>query len=93
MRPMKKTLMVSVCLSLFIFSLLYSCAPQIQRTSTEGLSNILNDRDVVIVDVRSDRDWNASDEKIKGALRGNPFDIKSWSDSLPRDKTIVLYCA
>jgi rhodanese-related sulfurtransferase len=93
MRSTKKALILLVCFSLFLVSFLYSCASQIQRTSVEGLSAILNDQAFVIVDVRSDRDWNASDEKIKGAVRGDPFKIDSWADSLPKDKTIVLYCA
>jgi rhodanese-related sulfurtransferase len=93
MRSTKKVFVFLVWLFLFLVPYLYSCAPQIQRTSVEGLSSVLKDQDVVIVDVRSDRDWNASDKKIKGALRGDPFHVESWADSLPKDKTIILYCA
>jgi hypothetical protein len=59
----------------------------------EELRSKLGDPGVVVVDVRRDRDWKASDVKITGAVRGDPADIGSWADKHPRDKTLVLYCA
>ena len=36
---------------------------------------------------------NVSDKKIKGAVRQDPNEVKTWAASLPKDKKIVLYCA
>jgi len=48
---------------------------------------------VVILDVRAPDDWEKSDKKIKGAVRKDPKDVKTWAATLPKDKKIVLYCA
>lgn len=49
--------------------------------------------DLVILDVRSGRDWSASEVKITGAVRANGDDFDNWANSYPKEKTIVLYCA
>jgi hypothetical protein len=62
------------------------------RMMKEELMTIMNRPDVIIVDVRTDRDWKAADRKIKGAVREDPEqDIKSWASKYPRDKTLVFY--
>jgi rhodanese-related sulfurtransferase len=49
--------------------------------------------DTVILDVRSDKDWNGSEFKIKGARREAPHEEHRWMMSYPKDRTYVLYCA
>ena len=53
----------------------------------------LADPQVVILDVRAPDDWQGSDKKIKGAVRQDPKEVKTWAASLPKEKKIVLYCA
>ena len=53
----------------------------------------MDNSDFVIIDVRSDHDWQDSNTKIKGAVRENPSKLDSWINNYPKDKTIVLYCA
>lgn len=48
---------------------------------------------VVILDVRAGRDWSTSEFKIPGAIRASGEDFAEWSKTLPKDKTLVLYCA
>jgi len=64
-----------------------------ENMSVEDLKNILGKSGVVVLDVRSDRDWKLSKFKIKGAIREDPNDFKSWANKYPKDSFIVLYCA
>jgi hypothetical protein len=65
-------------------------APGIDK---ETLKSWLADPMVVIIDVRSAKDWQGSGKKIKGAVREDPKDVLTWAASLPKDKKIILYCA
>ncbi len=47
---------------------------------------------VIVIDVRG-QDYDASDSKIKGAIRIPPSEMASRLKDLPRDKEIVTYCA
>jgi hypothetical protein len=68
-------------------------ADEVPRMSKEELKAMLGNPDVVIIDVRSSKDWEASQSKIKGAVREEPRQAKSWADKYDKDKTYVLYCA
>jgi rhodanese-related sulfurtransferase len=57
----------------------------------ETLKSWLSDPQVLILDVRAPKDWNVSDKKIKGAVRQDPDEVKTWAANLPKDKKIVLY--
>ncbi|MDY0038461.1 MAG: rhodanese-like domain-containing protein [Zoogloea oleivorans] len=45
-----------------------------------------------LIDVRRKEDRDASSEQLPGATWHDPNDIAHWTQSLPRDKEIVLYC-
>jgi predicted sulfurtransferase len=68
-------------------------AKDVLRMTKEDLKGKLGDPDVVIIDVRTGSDWNASDVKIKGALREEANNVSKWASKLDKNKTIVLYCA
>jgi predicted sulfurtransferase len=68
-------------------------ADEVPRMSKEELRAMLDNPGVVIIDVRSSKDWEASQSKIKGAVREEPRQAKSWADKYDKDKTYVLYCA
>lgn len=91
---MKGTLVILV-LGVAILSMLapFAAADEVQRMTKEQLKALLDDPDVVILDVRTNRDWKGSERKIKGAIRKDPKRFKSWAQKYPQDKTIVLYCA
>ena len=53
---------------------------------------MLGNPDLVIIDVRIERDWKSSPLKIKGAVWEDFMDVEKWAQKYPKDKTIVLYC-
>jgi predicted sulfurtransferase len=67
-------------------------AKEVPRMSKEELRGMLGNPDVVIIDVRTDKEWEASQSKIKGAVREEPRQAKSWAHKYDKDKTYVLYC-
>jgi rhodanese-related sulfurtransferase len=64
---------------------------EVPRISKEDLKEMLGKPDVVIVDVRTGSDWNASTVKVKGAVREEPDKVDSWIEKYPKSKTVVLY--
>jgi rhodanese-related sulfurtransferase len=75
---------------LMILAVACSSAPRIAPETVKGW---LENPDVLIIDVRQPAEWRSSATKIKGALRLNPDDVKTWAPMLPKDKKIVLYCS
>ena len=59
----------------------------------EQLHSLLGKPNVIIIDVRSNYDWDESKVKIPGAVREEGMKFTSWMNKYPKDKTIVLYCA
>lgn len=68
-------------------------AADVETIGKDELKQQLGSGDVVVLDVRTGSDWDSSDFMIKGAVRVDPSDVKSWADSYPHNKTYVLYCA
>lgn len=62
------------------------------RMTKEDLLALLGRPDVVVVDVRTERQWEGSREKIPGAVREDPRDAASWGARYSKEKTIVVYC-
>ena len=63
------------------------------RMTTEELKSRLGAADLVVIDVRAERDWKDSDRKIEGAVREDPTAPDKWAAKYPVEKTLVLYCA
>ena len=59
----------------------------------EQLLPLLGKPDVIVIDVRTNYDWDSSKVKIKGAVREEGMKFASWMKKYPKDKTIVFYCA
>ncbi len=75
-----------------ILVIIWSCAGKdLPLVDQETLKSWLSDPQVLILDVRAPKDWKVSDKKIKGAVRQDPYEVKTWAASLPKDKKIVLY--
>lgn len=68
------------------------CLGDAPRISKEELRELLGRPDVVVVDVRTGRDWRRSDEWIAGAVREDPGAVSSWAGKYGKDTTLVLYC-
>src|SRR5262249_4278842 len=87
---------LTIAVSLTLVSLLLQAAvtqSAVPKMTKEELRARLGSPDVVIVDVRLGRDWKASEEKIKGAIRVDPDAVESLAAQYPKDTTLVLYCA
>ena len=63
------------------------------RISKEELKTMLADPNVIILDVRIDDEWRASEKKIRGATWKNPEEIGPFFKQYPKDKTLVFYCS
>jgi len=85
--------MISRLLVLFVFLHMTGTASAMVPTiSIDELRQLLGNPEVVILDVRHPRDWQASNKKIPGAIRivdGDFAPIKAAD----RGKRFVLYCA
>jgi hypothetical protein len=66
-------------------------ASEIPRISKEELKPMLGNPEVVVIDVRTLWDRKMSLKQIKGAVREDPGDMKSWAKKYSKKKTIVLY--
>ena len=88
---MKKLLLFLV--SIICFTALPALAGDVKLMTAAELKNMLGSKELVILDVRSGRDWSTSELKITGAIRANGDDFNSWANSYPKEKKIVLYCA
>ncbi len=85
---------IFLLLSIFFFvSTSQLLAADVPTMSKDELKSHLGSDKVVILDVRSGRDWSSSEFMIKGAIRAAGNDIATWSKDYPKDKTLVLYCA
>ena len=88
---MKKILFL---LSIFFFvGMSQLMAADVPTMSIDELKNQLGSEKVVILDVRSGRDWSSSEFMIQGAVRAPGGDIATWSRNYSKSQTLVLYCA
>jgi len=79
--------------SLFLTTLTaVASAADVPKITAEELSAKLGSPDLIIVDVRIERDWKSSPLKVKGAVWEDFLDVDTWAQKYPKDKTIVLYC-
>jgi predicted sulfurtransferase len=84
--------------ALGIIAVLIACtnvqsAKEAPRISMEELKAKLGSPDLILVDVRTKKDWDMSSGKIIGAIRMDPDTFDDWAGTLAKDKEIVFYCA
>ncbi len=92
---MKKRLFIAGLLIFFMVGVLatFTQSADVPRMTKDELRVMLGNSDLVIIDVRAQRDWEESDLRIQGAIREDPGAVDSWANKYPKDKTLVLYCA
>jgi hypothetical protein len=64
---------------------------QVIKITINQLLESLDHPQLLLLDVRTRGSWQASDNKIKGAVRKNPDTFDSWANDLPKNKYLVLY--
>ena len=91
----KVTTKVILLMSMLLFLVVSqrSYAQEIPRMTKEELKAMIDNPELVIVDVRSGRDWQSSESKIKNAVREEPRKADSWAGKYDKRNTFVLYCA
>lgn len=92
---MKQKQFVSA-LAILSFALVWvasAAAADIARITKEELKTMMDNPKVVIVDVRTNPEWNISKVKIKGAVREDASKVKSWIEKYSPDKTYIFYCS
>ena len=77
-------------LALFVASPL--SAGSVATMDKDELKAKLGADNLVVLDVRSGRDWSTSEFLIQGAIRIDGGDL-SPAENFPKDSTFVLYCA
>jgi rhodanese-related sulfurtransferase len=90
---MKKYALSVLILVLAAFAYGNARASDANMMTKEQLLPMLGKPDVIVIDVRTNYDWDKSKVKIKGAVREEGMKFGSWMKKYPMDKTLVLYCA
>jgi rhodanese-related sulfurtransferase len=91
---MRRAIMVLIIfISIIGFFTTFAMSKDVPRMTKEELRAMMDNPDLVIIDVRYDKHWKGSDRMIKGAVREDPDNVKSWADKYGKDKLLVLYCA
>jgi rhodanese-related sulfurtransferase len=50
------------------------------------------EKNILVLDVRRDADYQADREMIPGAVKRNPEQVEEWAQEIPKDKDVVVYC-
>jgi len=53
---------------------------------------MVEDKIILVLDVRRNADYEADKEMIPDAIRRNPEQIDQWVQEIPKDKDVVVYC-
>ncbi|MFC1884781.1 rhodanese-like domain-containing protein [Thermodesulfobacteriota bacterium] len=90
-----KTKMMAVPAALvlsFLIIMPVAALPKEVPGITKGLLRTMLDKpDVVILDVRLEREWKSTKFRIKGAVWENPKKIDSWAGKYNKDLTLIFY--
>ena len=88
---LKRTLLI--CLIPICFTAFFSAQTfgQVIKITINQVLESLDDPQLLLLDVRTSGSWQASNTKIKGAVRKNPDTFDSWANDLPKNNFLVLY--
>ncbi len=90
---MVKSLVSTLAVVLIVLAYGIASAEEEHAMTKEQLRPLLGKSDVIIIDVRTNYDWDNSKVKIPGAKREEGMKFTSWMNKYPKDKTLVIYCA
>jgi rhodanese-related sulfurtransferase len=89
----KRLIVFLVSIAMIMACATWTLSESIPMMTKDQLKAMFDNPDLTIIDVRYSKHWTGSDMRIKGAVREDPNDVKSWADKYGKDKLIVLYCA
>jgi len=92
---MKSVILLAVLgvIAMFMACTNVQSAKDVPRISKEELKAKLGSPDLVLIDVRTRKDWDMSSDKITGAIRMDAEAFDDWAGTLAKEKEIILYCA
>lgn len=64
--------------------------PDIQRITIRELQSMMGKKDVVILDVRPQEQWENSSKKIPGAVHEDPANVATWAEKYPKEDTMIV---
>lgn len=82
---------MTVCTVFLLTILSLAVAADVPTMTKEELKALLEKGDVIVLDVRSGRDWKSSEFMIQKAVREDPGTVASWAKNYAKEKTLVLY--
>jgi hypothetical protein len=82
-----------ICFISIWFTAIFSAQAfgQVIKITISQLLESLDHPQLLILDVRTSGSWQASNNKIKGAVRKNPDTFDFWANDLPKNNFLVLY--
>ena len=90
---MKQGLLLALSVFLLFAFPLTGWTQEVSRLTKDKVKQMLDKPGVVVLDVRTGGDWEASTSKILGAIREDPRAVELWAPTFDKDRTYVLYCA
>jgi rhodanese-related sulfurtransferase len=60
--------------------------------SPGGLKPLVDEQSVMLLDVRRKHDFDADSATLPNAEWMNPEQLAEWSQAVPRDREVVVYC-
>jgi len=94
-RSFRSTLILAVILAVLLagWGAGVAAAQTVPLITKEELKPGIGSPNVVIIDVRTGKDWKASEKKIKGAVREDPDQVEVWAKKYKHHQDIIVYCA
>ncbi len=67
--------------------------PEIPRISADQCLTLLANKDnsPILIDVRLEKQFEQSKNKLPGAIHEDPNKVKQWAKKYDKDRTIILY--
>ncbi len=67
--------------------------PEIPRISAKQCLTLLGKKSspAILIDVRLQKQWEQSKNKLPGAVHENPSQVKKWAKNYDKNRTIILY--
>ena len=90
----KRALLLTCFAWVFLIAadLALAALPEADKITKEELLPLLGSPDVAVIDLRLPAEWDASNIKVKCAVREDPMKPGQWLDKYPKEKKLVLYC-
>jgi rhodanese-related sulfurtransferase len=87
----KMMLIIALGASIGCVSATTATSRDVSTITKQELRSMLDDPNVIILDVRPEQQWKASELKIRGAVHENPNKVESWAGKYQKDRTLILY--